>query len=377
MTLRQQSLGNDLLEFWRFSFQYGFEMTNYQRLKWPKDGEPEDLFDQQSPNLAFLPRQDIWRQFFTLVRARGFQAPVTNDTSFATVELPSPRPYEYPEDISEEIDVAKGCGKPYLNTVEADRFALSAESLQQSQIPARVTAGFLRHSVFKAFFDYLWDSNGQTHGRDPPEGDTDIQNHGEQLTRDVGGNVTATQNMDVDSGSVTESPLAPSTALTHNAVVVAPAADQPPSFCVMKITVGGTIRRLGLPIHEAFFSEFSSGLFSNNFNAQQMDGRSIAPTDATGIAWIFPRRSSMPCSGKISTLRTIVHPHKWALGAREGGLEEISRWQERKDGYRSKLASFRICVILMKEKVDGKGGMNVGYHYQDPRSFRETSRHRR
>lgn len=83
--------------------------------------------------------------------------------------------------------------------------------------------------------------------------------------------------MDVDSGSVTESPLAASTALTHNAVVVAPAADQPPSFYVMKITVGGTSRSLGLPIHEAFFSDSSTGLFSNNFNVQQMDGRSIVP----------------------------------------------------------------------------------------------------
>lgn len=163
MALRHQWLGNDVLEFWRFSFQYGFEMTNHQRLKWSKDGEPEDMFDQQSSESSFLPRQEIWRHFFALVRARAFQAPVPNDSSFATVELPSPRPCEYPEDISEEIDVAKRCGKPYSNTVEADRFALSAESLQQSKIPVRVTAGFLRQSVFKAFFGYLGNSNGQKH----------------------------------------------------------------------------------------------------------------------------------------------------------------------------------------------------------------------
>ncbi|KAJ5037747.1 hypothetical protein NUH16_011346 [Penicillium rubens] len=278
MELRQQWLGDDLLEFWRFSFQYGFELTHHQRLKWPKDPDPDDLFDPQSSESSFRPSQEIWHHFFALMRARSFQAPVPNDTSFATVELPSPKPCEYPEDTSEEIDVAKRCGKPYSNTVEADRFALSAESLQQSQNPVRVTAGFLRQSVFKAFFGYLWNSNGQTHGGDPPENNTDIPNHSGQLTRgDVFGDVTAAQDMDADSGSVIESPLAPSTALTHNAVVVAPAADQPPSFCVMKITVGGTTRRLGLPIHEAFFSEFSSGLFSNNFNVQQMDGRSIAP----------------------------------------------------------------------------------------------------
>ena len=278
MALRQQWLGNDLLEFWRFSFQYGFEMTNHQRLKWSKDGEPEDLFDQQSSESSFLPRQEIWRHFFALVRARAFQAPVPNDSSFATAELPSPRQCEYPEDISEEIDVLKRCGKPYSNTVEADRFALSAESLQQSQIPVRVTAGFLRQSVFKAFFGYLWNSNSQTHGGDPPENNTD--NHGEQLNRgDVVGNMIVTQDMEVDSESVTESPLAPSTALTHNAVVVGSAPDHTTSFCVMNITVGENTQSLRLPIHETFFEDFSSGLFDNNFNVQRVDGRYIHPGD--------------------------------------------------------------------------------------------------
>jgi hypothetical protein len=278
MALRQQWLGNDLLEFWRFSFQYGFEMTSHQRLKWSKDGDPDDLFDQQSSESSFLPKQEIWCHFFALVRTRAFQAPVLNDSSFATMELPYPRPCDYPEDISEEIDVAKRCGKPYSNTVEADRFALSAESLQQSQIPVRVTAGFLRQSVFKAFFGYLWDSNGQTHGSDPAENNTDIQNYGEQLNQgDVGRNVTAIPDMDVDSGSVTESPLAASTALTHNAVVVAPAADQPQLFCVMNITLGENTQSLGLPIDETFFEDFSSGLSNNNFNVQLMNGRYIHP----------------------------------------------------------------------------------------------------
>ncbi|CAG7947390.1 unnamed protein product [Penicillium salamii] len=277
MALRQQWLRNDLLEFWRFSFQYGFEMTNHQRLKWSKDGEPEDLFDPQSSESSLFPRQDIWRHFFALVRARTFQAPALSDSSFATMELPSPRPCDYPEDISEEIDVAKRCGKPYSNTVEADRFALSAESLQQSQIPVRVTAGFLRQSVFKAFFGYLWNSNGQTHDGDPAENNTDIQNYGEQLNQeDFGRNVAAGPDMDVDSGSITENPLAASTALTHNVVVPAPAADQMPSFCVMKITVGETTQSLELPFHESFLRDFSSGLFNNSFSVQRLDGRSIA-----------------------------------------------------------------------------------------------------
>ncbi|CDM32574.1 unnamed protein product [Penicillium roqueforti FM164] len=49
---------------------------------------------------------------------------------FAIGELPSPRVCEFLEDLAEEIEVAKRCGKPYSNTVEADRFALSAETLR-------------------------------------------------------------------------------------------------------------------------------------------------------------------------------------------------------------------------------------------------------
>ncbi|OGE46511.1 hypothetical protein PENARI_c217G08479, partial [Penicillium arizonense] len=192
MALRQQWLGDDLLEFWRFSFQYGFEMTNHQRLKWPKDADPVGLFGQQSSESSFLSKQEIWRHFFALVRARSFQAPVTDDTSFPTGELPCPRPCEYPEDLTEEIEVAKRCGKPYSNTVEADRFALSAESLLQGHPPVRVTAGFLRQSVFRAFFGYLWNSNGQTPGHPPPpppEDNVEVHDRSEELTgADVGGN---------------------------------------------------------------------------------------------------------------------------------------------------------------------------------------------
>ncbi|KAJ5651613.1 uncharacterized protein N7484_005336 [Penicillium longicatenatum] len=33
ITLRKERLRADLLEFWRFSFQYGFELTDHQRRK--------------------------------------------------------------------------------------------------------------------------------------------------------------------------------------------------------------------------------------------------------------------------------------------------------------------------------------------------------
>ncbi|CAG8086219.1 unnamed protein product [Penicillium nalgiovense] len=280
MALRQQWLGSDLLEFWRFSFQYGFEMTDHQRLKWLVDADTENLLDGRSSGLSFPPKQEIWRHFFTLMRARGFQAPVTDDTSDATAELPSPTPCEYPEDISKEMEVAKRCGKPYSNTVETDLFALSAESLQQNQTWNRVTAGFLRRSVFKAFFGYLCNSNGQTPSRPPPDDNIEVQNREEGPARaDVGGAMMATDGMEVDPGSLRPSPLANSAARAHNAAVTASPANILPLFGVMTITVGGTTRRLDLPIRDSFMSDFSTGLLNNNFNVQTDEGdrRSIPP----------------------------------------------------------------------------------------------------
>ncbi|KZN94192.1 hypothetical protein EN45_043810 [Penicillium chrysogenum] len=265
MALRQEWLGSDLLEFWRFSFQYGFEMTDHQRLKWPTDADPEDMLDRRSSGSSFLPKQEIWCHFFTLVRARGFQAPVTDDTSFATGELPSPRVCEFPEDLAEEIEVAKRCGKPYSNTVEADRFALSAETLRQSQASVRVTAGFLRH---------------QMAGGDPPDDNIEVHQRGERpTTANVGRAMMATDGMDVDPGSLRPNPLVTSAARTHNAAATASPADILPPFGVMTITVGRTTRILDLPIHDSFMKDFSTGLFNNNFNVQtdEREKRSISP----------------------------------------------------------------------------------------------------
>lgn len=276
MALRQQWLGDDLLEFWRFSFQYGFEMTDHQRLKGPKDAGPEGLLDRQSSEPTFLPKQELWRQFFTLMRARSFRAPVLDNTSVAMGELPSPRPCEYPEDVAEEIEVAKRCGKPYSNTVEADRFALSAESLHQSQTPIRVTAGFVRQAVFKAFFGYLRNSNGPTPARPPPEDHSG--NRGEEATgANSGGNGMVTDSMDLDPGNLMPSPLAIPIVPTSTAVVAAPAPD-PPLRYTMNITLGETTRTLILPLDRSFMEEFSAGLSAHYFAVWlEENGRSISP----------------------------------------------------------------------------------------------------
>ncbi|KAJ5292147.1 hypothetical protein N7478_001398 [Penicillium angulare] len=142
--VRQERLKEGLLELWRFSFQYGFEMTGHIRLK----------SDKQVPQDG-IEAAELWRHFFALMRIRGFKAPDGDSAAAPTMPLPTPSPCEFPENPEHEIEAPKRCGKPYSNIARADRFALTASSMRQRSVPDRVTAGFLRQSVFNAFFSYL------------------------------------------------------------------------------------------------------------------------------------------------------------------------------------------------------------------------------
>ncbi|CDM32732.1 unnamed protein product [Penicillium roqueforti FM164] len=167
-------------------------------------------------------------------------------------ELPSPRVYEYLEDLAEEIEVAKRYGKPYSNTIEADRFALSAETLRQSQALVRVIAGFLRQSIFKA---------------DPPNDNIEVHYRSERpTTANIGRAIIATDGIDIDPRSLRPNPLVTSAARTHNAAATTLPANILPPFGIMTITVGGTTRVLDQPIYNLFIKDFSTGLFNNNFN---------------------------------------------------------------------------------------------------------------
>lgn len=145
-----------IIELWRFSFQYGFEMTDCRRLK-PSSGSAPGTHSSQR-DLVPLPSQtDIWKHFYRQMMARGFRIPAAVDFSAPLVVLPPEIPCDYPEDASEEVEVKKRSGKPSMDTVEADRYALSVASLKEIRIETRVTSRFLRISVFKKFFGYLMD----------------------------------------------------------------------------------------------------------------------------------------------------------------------------------------------------------------------------
>ena len=138
--------------------------------------------------------------------ARGFRIPTHVDLSVLPATFPSEIPCEYPDDESEEVAVKKRSGKPSIDTVEADRYALSAASLQERRTPTRVTSGFLRQSVFKAFFSYLMDHDPDSGQRVWPEPSQDSIPHTVEYDPSLYTQSVQTSNItDVSPGSSFES----------------------------------------------------------------------------------------------------------------------------------------------------------------------------
>jgi hypothetical protein len=192
---RQYRIRRELLEFWRFSFQYGFDMTDHKRLvprTKPRAQRVAILGSterQNAPN-----RLTLWQHLFWFASESQFRTPFVDGPNGHPAELPPLIPCDYPESIEEELPVERRCGKPYTDSVDADRFALSREALERPWDCSRVTLGLARRSVFLAFFRYLKDDpESQTFAGDyaeainpsPTEIFTEITNPDQMITSPV------------------------------------------------------------------------------------------------------------------------------------------------------------------------------------------------
>ncbi|KAJ5861960.1 hypothetical protein N7455_006028 [Penicillium solitum] len=153
---RQHMIRGELYEFWRFSFQYGFEMVDHKRLvSRIKAGSQRASRPGLSDRSNMAERRNLWQHLFRLARDKNFNIPFTDELHAQPAELPLLTPCDYPESVEEDLPVDRRYGKPYTDTVEADQFALSQEALEQPWSSSQVTAVFVRRSVFLAFFRYL------------------------------------------------------------------------------------------------------------------------------------------------------------------------------------------------------------------------------
>ncbi|KAI1829150.1 hypothetical protein CBS147337_10042 [Penicillium roqueforti] len=285
MAHRQEMLKSDLWELWRFSFQYGFEMTEHRRrvprTKAATQQPSHPTFSQRPPALD---QTALWQCYYGIARARGFKVPFEEELPTDPYHLPLPAPCDFPEESSEEIQTAQRCGKPFSDSVKADRYALAAESLQQEWTTPRVTAGFVRRSVFLAFFRYLTE-NGD--GR-PYAGNTDDMDGGASGREETGG-----MNMDSSSeaasvmpGNTADVALPPPSRQMFDPDLIlraAPVADFQAAYFMMDISLPGNRQTLRLPNDPAALNPFLEGLSSHHFHIYILEengenGRSIEPS---------------------------------------------------------------------------------------------------
>ena len=150
---RVEMLTPDLRELWRFSLQYGFEMTPHRRLV--RRAQTQGSTPRPQTSLPTFDQPTFWQAFFQVAIQRGFRIPDHHELLGTPTALPSVAACDYPAEASEEIPVGQRCGKPLVDSAAADRFALSAESLDGPWDASRVSAVLLRRSFFHAFFRYL------------------------------------------------------------------------------------------------------------------------------------------------------------------------------------------------------------------------------
>lgn len=91
--------------------------------------------------------------FFELACFYRIYPPKTvDDPETTTLENPLLVLSDFLPEQDKDIDLERRCGKPFTDSIEADRYALSFESLSRLTTRTRVSAVLVRQSVFCAFF---------------------------------------------------------------------------------------------------------------------------------------------------------------------------------------------------------------------------------
>ncbi|OJZ80417.1 hypothetical protein ASPFODRAFT_174569 [Aspergillus luchuensis CBS 106.47] len=153
-------LRRGLHELWRFSFQYGLDMTEVARRQPRKRKKACSSYFVPNCSTSVDDRMALWRHFFWLADQQGFQIPAIAEFAAGQASLPNPQSPEGLGSTEEDEAVNRRCGIPYADTVDADRFALEGGRLWQPWESPQVTAVFFRRSQFQTFFRYLWDGSG-------------------------------------------------------------------------------------------------------------------------------------------------------------------------------------------------------------------------
>lgn len=155
-----------ICDLWRFSLQYAFELTHKKDHHRRVPRKTEDKLRASSLGLNDRLVQSplsLLHHFLCLARSYGFAVPSMGLDQFDTMDLPQYSPSDFPADSSDDVGIERRSGKPFTDSIDADRFALSRESLNSSWPGRRVSAGFIRRCVFNFFFSYLRHNGSDNH----------------------------------------------------------------------------------------------------------------------------------------------------------------------------------------------------------------------
>ncbi|KAJ5593596.1 hypothetical protein N7537_010500 [Penicillium hordei] len=168
---QEEWLKRDLCDLWRFSFQYAFEMTTIKEHRRRKPRKRVDIERATRLGLHERPNdfdvQVLGHHFLWLAHQRGFKVPADDENQLQYLELPRVMPSDFPP-VNEDVSLERRSGNPFTDSVNADRFALSRSSLQSPCNYDRVSAGFVRRSVFNAFFEYIYSGIPDSPAPSPP-----------------------------------------------------------------------------------------------------------------------------------------------------------------------------------------------------------------
>lgn len=158
-TVNEAILKNQLLDLWRFSSQHAFELTDKKDHHRRVPRKTEDIERAIRLNFNRSSYQDptlILGELSSLAYNYGFEIP--SHIQFHEPQALIDEPSYFPPDVLDDVDLERRCGKPFTDSVDADRFALSRSSLFQTWIDPRVSTGFVRRCVFFSFFSYLFEN---------------------------------------------------------------------------------------------------------------------------------------------------------------------------------------------------------------------------
>lgn len=272
---RQEMIRPDLYELWRFSFQYGFEMTDHKRrVIRPKPGNSRPSLRSMTERPATINRAVLWGHFFWLAGQRNIWPPLAGGFQAQEANLPAPLSQDYPEN-EEEIPIAQRCGKPFMYSVEADRYALTQESLEQTWTTPRITAGFISRSIFSAFFGYLNPNRHSTQDCPTESNNTATDNalHRDDLSSDIAVDMPneMPHNPPNDHSEGHSDPMTDVySAQEFNPLIASQQLlwenQQPPFFAINVSIPGEPIRELRLPNEQQTLSNFFGGLERHRFH---------------------------------------------------------------------------------------------------------------